>query len=73
MKVFRYFKVRRHTKLETNIEIFLVLNLAIFIISLAMNGNFALIQTGAPIFILWVISENYINYCIKNQNKKENT
>ena len=58
--------------LETNVEIFLVLNLVIFIsISLAMNGNFALVQTGAPIFILWVISENYVNYCIKNQNKKE--
>ncbi len=74
VKVFRYFKhTRRHTKLiETNIEIFLVLNLVIFIIiSLAMNGNYALVQTGAPIFILWVISENYINYCIKNQNKKE--
>ena len=29
------------------------------------------VQTGAPIFILWVISENYINYCIKNHNKKK--
>ena len=74
VKVFRYFKhTRRHTKLlETNIEIFLALNLVIFIfISLAMNGSFALVQTGAPIFILWVISENYINYCIKNQNKNQ--
>ncbi len=73
IKVFRYFKhTRRHTKLsETNIEIFLVLNFAVFIaISLAMNGNYALVQTGAPIFILWVISENYVNYSIKSQNKK---
>lgn len=74
VRVFRYFKhTKRHKKLlETNVEIFLALNLVIFIsISLAMNGNFALVQTGAPIFILWVISENYVNYCIKNQNKKE--
>jgi hypothetical protein len=31
------------------------------IISLVMNGNYALIQCGVPIFILWVITDCYIN------------
>ena len=45
---------------QLKLSIFICLNLFFYIfISLGLNGNYSLIQCGAPIFIFWVIIECY--------------
>lgn len=63
VKIFRlHFFVDKFSKNnQLKLSIFICLNLFFYIFtSLALNGNYALIQCGAPIFIFWVIIESYI-------------
>ena len=52
-------KFSEYNKLK--LSFFICINLFFYIIiSLGLNGNYALIQCGAPIFIFWVIIECYV-------------
>tara|TARA_X000000368_G_C22393367_1_gene434311 strand:+ start:57 stop:485 length:429 start_codon:yes stop_codon:yes gene_type:complete len=63
VKIFkrRLFVEKFSTNNQLKLSIFICLNLFFYIfISLGLNGNYALIQCGAPIFIFWVIIECYL-------------
>jgi len=50
------------------LSVFICLNFILFVtISLIFNGNYGLVQCGAPIFILWVISDSYVRASINNE------
>ena len=56
---------------QTKLSLFICINFLAYVsISLILNGNYGLIQCGAPIFILWIIVDGYTSDCLDfKQNK----
>tara|TARA_B100001250_G_scaffold385053_1_gene380468 strand:- start:2661 stop:3968 length:1308 start_codon:yes stop_codon:yes gene_type:complete len=55
---------------QLKLSYFICLSLFFYIvISLGLNGNYALVQCGAPIFIFWVIIECYTSQSINQINR----
>ena len=75
LRVVRYYNFINN-KLPNNSKhliLFICLNFVLHtFISLVFNGNYQLIQCGAPIFLLWVIADSYIDNSIKSKNTNIN-
>jgi hypothetical protein len=57
---------------ETKLSLFICINfLAYIITSLILNGNYALIQAGVPIFTLWVVVDGYTSDCLYSEKNEE--
>ena len=72
VKIFkrRIFFERYSTNNQLKLSYFICLSLFFYIaISLGLNGNYALVQCGAPIFIFWVIIECYTSQSINQNNR----
>ena len=61
LRIYRFY---RAAPSEQKTILFTLIGLLIFIIiSMILNGNFALVQTGVPLFVLWALTYFYIeNY-----------
>ena len=59
--LFRIYRVYLLTSLNEQTGFFVCCGLLIFvIISLSLNGNIMKVQSGAPLFVLWAISDAYL-------------